>query len=34
MQHHKPVMNQNVMQKDWFAVFNVKVTARAYIIEI
>ena len=27
-------MSQRVMQKNWFAVFNVKVTARAYIIKI
>ena len=28
------IMSQSVMQKNWFTVFNVKVTARAYIIKI
>ena len=28
------IINQSVMQKNWFIVFNVKVTARAYIIKI
>ena len=28
------IMSQSVMQKNWFTVFSVKVTARAYIIKI
>ena len=28
------IISQNVLQKNWFTVFNVKVTARAYIIKI
>ena len=28
------IISQNVMQKNWFTVFNVKVTVRAYIIKI
>ena len=28
------IMRQCVMQKNWFTIFNVKVTARAYIIKI
>ena len=28
------VMSQGVMQKDWFAIFKVKVTARAHMIKI
>ena len=28
------IISQSVMQKNWFTVFNVKVTARAYIIKM
>ena len=28
------IISQSVMQKNWFTIFNVKVTARAYIIKI
>ncbi|WP_419635475.1 hypothetical protein, partial [Thiolapillus sp.] len=28
------IISQSAMQKNWFTVFNVKVTARAYIIKI
>ena len=28
------IISQSIMQKNWFIVFNVKVTARAYIIKI
>ena len=31
---HCSIMSQIVMQKNWFTVFNVKVTARTYIIKI
>ena len=31
---HCSIMSQIVMQKNWFTIFNVKVTARAYIIKI
>ena len=28
------IMGQRVMQKNWFTIFNVKVTAKAYVIKI